>query len=161
METTMARKTTSKADTNIISLLIGAYNAEMETVMNYLSTSVNLEGVRASHIKESLDEDIGEELGHAKMLAKRIHTLGGLVPGSQSLKWTQKALQTRRDTTDVTSVIKAVIAAENDAIALYEEIIRATDQLDWVTQELAIGLLGDEQEHRREFESFLKEYETK
>lgn len=143
----------------VIDLLIDAYNAEIETVMNYLANSENLDGVRAERIKESLATDITEELGHAQQLAKRIKTIGGFVPGSQSLKWTQSAMQPPRDTTDVVAVIKGVIDAETTAIAGYEKIIEATDGIDYVTQDLAITLMGDEEEHRREFVGFLKEYE--
>lgn len=156
----MASKQTT-ASQKIIDLLIESYNAEIETVMNYIANSVNLEGVRAEHIKESLQADITEELGHAQRLAKRIHTLGGVVPGSQALKWSQTSLQARKDTTDVLGVIKGVIEAEEGAIAGYKQIIEACEGKDYVTQDLAIELLSDEEDHRREFVGFLKEYEKK
>ncbi|MEC9373195.1 MAG: ferritin-like domain-containing protein, partial [Planctomycetota bacterium] len=142
----------------IINALCKAYNAELETVMNYIANSVNLDGVHADPIKSSLQTDITEELSHAQMLAKRIKTIGGIVPGSQKMKMTQEALQPSSDTTDVVAVIKGVIAAEEAAIAGYEEIIKMCDGVDFVTQDLAISLLADEQEHRREFLGFLKEY---
>ena len=143
----------------IINLLIESYNAELETVMNYLANGVNLEGIRADHIKESLIADVTEELGHAQQLAKRIHTLGGVVPGSQDLKWTQDAMQPPKDTTDLSGVIRGVIQAEEQAIAGYEKIISVCDGVDFVTQDLAIGLLSDEQNHRREFLGYLREFE--
>ncbi|MEO1129342.1 MAG: ferritin-like domain-containing protein, partial [Planctomycetota bacterium] len=77
----------------IINALIDAYNAELETAMNYIANSENLDGVRAKHIKNALAADVAEELGHAQMIAKRIKTIGGKVPGSQALKWTQTSLQ--------------------------------------------------------------------
>jgi bacterioferritin len=154
--TLMAKK---KKTGSIIDLLIGAYNAEIETVMNYIAQSVNLDGVRAEQIKESLLADVPTELGHAQTLAKRIKTIGGIVPGSLQLKsWTQKRLQPSKDTTDVVAVIKGVIAAEEDAIETYQHIIDVCEGDDYVTQEMAIRILGDEQEHRREFVGFLKEY---
>lgn len=143
----------------IIDLLIESYNAEIETIMNYLANGVNLEGIRADHVKESLLADVDEELGHAKELAKRIHTLGGTVPGSLSLNWTQQVMQPREDTTDVAAIIRGVIKAEEDAIAGYEKIIKACEGVDYVTQDLAIELLGDEQEHRRQFMAYLREFE--
>lgn len=143
----------------IISLLIESYNAEIETVMNYLANGVNLEGIRADHIKDSLMADVEEELGHARQLAKRIHTLGGTVPGSLNLNWTQQAMQPHEDTTDVPAIIRGVIKAEEDAIAGYEKIIEACEGADYVTQDLAIALLGDEQEHRRQFVGYLREFE--
>ena len=44
-------------------------------------------------------------------------------------------------------VIKAVIDAEQKACAHYKEIIKATDGEDYVTQDLCIRLLADEEEH--------------
>ena len=150
----------TKAKTKrIIELLIQAYNAELETVMNFLANAANLDGVRAQEIRESLEGDVTEEIGHAQKLAARIRTLEGTVPGSQSLKWTQDALQPRRDSTDVVSVIKGVIGAEEAVIAIYDKIIKACDGVDYVTQDLATELMGEEQEHRREFIGFLREYE--
>ena len=151
---------TPEQNEKIVELLIRAYNAEIETVMNYIANSTNLDGVRAKHIKDSLLEDVQEELGHAQQLAGRIKIIGGMIPSSQALTWTQDGLQVSGDTTDVISVIRGVIKAEEDAIAGYEAIIEACEGVDYVTQDLAIELIGDEQEHRREFIGFLKEYEA-
>lgn len=143
----------------IIDALTRSYNAELETVMNYIANSTNLDGVRAKHIKTSLAADVQEELGHAQTLARRIKTLGGAVPGSQRLEWTQKMLQPPADSTDVEAVIKGVIAAEEAAIEGYMKLIEVSRDVDPVTEDLAITLMADEQEHRREFVGFLKEYQ--
>ncbi len=153
----MAKRKPKKPD-RIIDLLIEAYNAELETVMNYIANSVNLDGVRAEQIKASLAADVPAELGHAQQIARRIKTIGGSVPGSLDLAWAQKKMQPPKESTDVVTVIKGVIAAEEDAIAHYEAIIKACDGVDYVTQDMAITILADEQEHRREFVGFLKEY---
>jgi len=153
--------TDSNKSKAIIELLIQSYNAEIETVMNYIAGSVNLEGVRAEEIKESLQSEIAEELGHAQSLARRIHVLGGVVPGSQKLTMSQTQLQPPKDTTDVAAVIRGVIDAEGAAIEGYRRIIRACEGEDYVTQDLAVRLMGDEEEHRREFVGFLREYEKK
>ena len=142
----------------IIDNLIKSYWMEIETVINYISNSINLDGVRAEEIKKSLALDVTEEIGHAQSLAKRIKELGGLVPGSIDLKPVQSFLQTKEDTTDVVSVIEGVITAENGAIEQYNKIIKLCDGLDYVTQDLCIRLLGMEESHRIEFVGFLKEY---
>ncbi|MCX8057188.1 MAG: ferritin-like domain-containing protein [Ignavibacteria bacterium] len=142
----------------IIELLIKAYWKELETVQNYLANSVNLEGVRAEEIKKALAADVAEELTHAQTLAKRIKELGGYVPGSFEFKPEQKGLQPPQDTTDVVSVIKGVLEAEDDAIKTYNEIIKLCEGNDYVTQDLAITLLADEESHRATFNGFLKEY---
>jgi bacterioferritin len=143
----------------IIAELQKAYAMELETVINYLANSVALDGVRAEEIKKSLQADIQAELGHATLLANRIKTIGGMAPGSLGLKFSQKTLQPPEDTTDVVSVIKGVIDAENAAIAQYNKIIKICDGIDYVTQDLAVTTLSDEEGHRREFQGFLKEYE--
>jgi bacterioferritin len=143
----------------ILGLLERAYWMEMETVMNYISASVNLDGVMAEEIKKGLAADIPSEIAHAQQFARRIKTLSGIVPGSQGFKATQPFLQPPKRTTDVVSVIKGVIAAELSAIDHYNRLIQECDGVDYVTQDMAITILTDEQEHLREFEGFLKEYE--
>src|SRR5512139_203479 len=96
----------------ILALLERAYWMEMETVMNYISASVNLDGVMAEEIKKGLAADIPSEIAHAQQFARRIKTLSGIVPGSQGFKATQPYLQPPKRTTDVVSVVKGVIAAE-------------------------------------------------
>ena len=76
----MADEAREKRD-EIIELLKKAYWMEIETVMSYIANSVNPDGVRAMEIRESLEEDIQEELSHAKQFAERIKELYGVVPG--------------------------------------------------------------------------------
>jgi bacterioferritin len=142
----------------IVASLAKAYMMEVETVLNYLANSLDLEGVRAEFIKQALATDIQEELGHAQQLGNRIKQLGGSVPGSLSLQMTQRNLQPPKDSTDVFTVIKGVLAAEEEAISHYNSIIKLTDGVDYVTQDLAITLLGAEEAHRQQFEGYLKEY---
>lgn len=144
----------------IIEELKNSYWMEMETVQNYLSNALNLDGLRAVEIKESLLKEIEEEFGHAKQLASRIHVLGGIVPGSADFRQSQAKLQPQQDTTDVAAVIKGVIDAEEAATNQYEKLIKMCEGVDYVTQELCIDLLGQEQEHCREFVGFLREYEA-
>jgi bacterioferritin len=144
---------------DIIAELIKSYSMELETVENYLAASVNLDGVRSDVIKKSLAADIAAELGHATLLANRVKTIGGSVPGSLSLNRGQTFLQPVKDSTDIVAVIKGVIEAEDGAIAQYNKIIKLCDGRDYVTQDLAITLLADEEGHRREFRGFLMEYE--
>ena len=141
----------------VIELLKTAYSMELETVMNYLANSTNLDGVRAEEIKKSLAADVAEELNHATQLGQRIKQIGGLAPGSLGVKLGNQT-QPTENTTDVVGVIKAVIEAEEAACAQYKKIIKATDGEDYVTQDLAIQLLKAEEEHLILFKGFLKEY---
>src|SRR3954447_19994993 len=96
----------------IIAMLEKAYWMEIETVMSYIANSVNPDGVRAQEIKESLEEDVQEELGHAKLFAERIKELYGVVPGSQQFSAEQSFLQPPEHQTDIVHVIRGVIEAE-------------------------------------------------
>jgi bacterioferritin len=150
----------SEAREQILELLQKAYWMEIETVMSYIAGSVNPDGVRAQEIKESLQEDIEEELGHAKQFANRIKELYGVVPGSLDFSAEQSFLQPPEEQTDIVHLIRGVIEAETGAIEHYNRIIEATDGVDWVTQDMVIDILHDEEGHRRLFEGFLREYEA-
>jgi len=142
----------------IIAALRQAFNMEVETVINYLANSLHLEGVRAEFIKQALAADIQGELTHAQQLGNRIKQLGGAIPGSLHMKMTQKSLEPTEDPTDVVHAIRGVLQAEEEAIAHYKSIIKLTDGEDYVTQDLAIRILTDEEGHRQQFEGYLKEY---
>jgi bacterioferritin len=144
----------------LIELLKKAYWMELETVMSYIAASVNPDGVRAQEIVESLQEDVQEELGHAQQFATRIKELYGVVPGSQEFAAEQSYLQPPEHQTDIVHVIKGVIEAETGAIEHYNRIIEFTDGLDFVTQDMVIDILRDEEGHRRLFEGYLREYEA-
>jgi bacterioferritin len=145
----------------IIDLLTQAYWMELETVMSYITNSVNPDGVRAEEIKKSLAADITDELGHAQQFARRIKELYGQVPGSLQFRASQQSLQPPAESTDLVHVIKGVIEAEQGAIDHYRKIIDACEGVDYVTADMVTTILSDEEGHMREFEGFLKEYEKK
>ena len=144
----------------ILKLLTKAYWMELETVMSYIANSVNPDGLRAQEIVESLQQDIQEELGHAQQFAARIKELYGVVPGSLDFSAEQSYLQPPEQQTDIVHVIKGVIEAETGAIEHYNRIIEVTDGIDYVTQDMVIEILRDEEGHRRLFEGFLREFEA-
>ncbi len=149
-----------EAREHVVELLTKAYWMEIETVMSYVAASTNLDGVRAQEIRESLAEDVEEELGHARQFADRIKELYGVVPGSLEFSAEQSYLQPPDEQTDIVHVIRGVIKAETGAIEHYTRIVEETDGVDPVTQDMVIAILRDEQGHRRLFEGFLREYEV-
>ena len=144
----------------LIELLQKAYWMEIETVMSYITNSINPDGVRAQEIIESLKADVQEELGHAVAFGNRIKELYGVVPGSLDFTAEQSYLQPPEEQTDIVHVIKGVIEAERGAIEFYTQIVEETDADDPVTNDMVITILHDEQGHRRLFEGFLREYEA-
>lgn len=155
----MAAKDIAKTKKKIVAELIRSYTMEVETVTNYLANSIHLDGVQAGRIQDALTADIAEELTHAQQLGQRIKELFGDVPGSLGLKFEQTMMQPPTDTTDVLAVIKGVIEAEQGAIEQYQKIIALCDGVDYVTQDLCITLMADEESHRRLFIGYLKEFE--
>jgi len=150
----------AEAREEILELLKKAYWMEIETVISYITNSINPDGVRAQEITESLQQDVQEELGHAQQFAARIKELYGVVPGSLEFSAEQRYLQPPEHQTDIVHVIKGVIEAESGAIEHYNAIIERTEGVDPVTQDMVIAILRDEEGHRRLFEGYLREYEA-
>ena len=143
----------------IVELLRKAYGDEMETVMNYQTNAIVLEGVSGEEIKESLTVDIQEELGHAEIIGQRLKQLEARPPGSAEFTANQHSLQPPADSTDVLAVINGVLDAEEDAISTYKSLVEAAREAeDPVTEDLAVTLLADEEAHRTEFRGYKKEY---
>ncbi|MFD1635250.1 ferritin-like domain-containing protein (plasmid) [Haloplanus ruber] len=143
----------------VTELLQRAYSDEIETVMNYLTNSIVLDGVSAEEVKQSLEADVQEELNHAQLLGNRLKQLDERPPASADFEARQESLQPPEDSTDVVSVIDGVLDAEEDAIQMYRDLITAaTDAGDPVTEDLAVTILSDEEAHRTEFRGFRREY---
>ncbi len=142
----------------IIDLLRKSYGDEIETVMNYQTNAIILDGVRAEEIKESLQADVQEELAHSNKLGQRLKQLDARPPSSMEFTARQGSLQPPEDSTDVLSVIDGVLDAEEDAIETYRDLIDAAEEADDpVTEDLAVEILADEEAHRAEFRGFRKE----
>ena len=143
----------------LVEMLKKAYWMEIETVMSYISNSINPDGIRAREISESLTTDIQEELGHAQQFGRRIKELYGVVPGSMDFSAEQSYLQPPGDQIDLIHVVRGVIEAEKGAIEYYNQIREFCSEHDPVTEDMIITILGDEEGHRRLFEGFLRELE--
>lgn len=149
------------SEDDVSELLRTAYQDEIETVMNYMTNAIVLDGVRAEEIKESLHADVQEELGHAEQLGNRLKQLDEAPPASAEFVAHQESLQPPEDSTDVLSVIEGVLDAEEGAIETYRSLISAAEDADDpVTEDLAVTILGDEEAHRTEFRGFRKEYRS-
>ena len=149
----------TEASEAVVETLKQAYLDEMETVINYQTNAIVLDGVRAQEIKESLQADIQEELAHAERLGQRLKQLDARPPASGEFVARQESLQPPADSTDVLSVIRGVLDAEEDAIATYRTLVNQAEAADDpVTEDLAVEILGDEEAHRTEFRGFEKEY---
>ena len=133
---------------DVVNGLKKSYAMELESVQNYLANSIHLEGPPADKVKKVLENAAFSELQHARRLARRIKILGDRVPGSLELPRDQNYLQPPIDNRDSVTVIRGALTATDAAIAHYQALIQITEDLDFVTQDLLIELLAEEQEQK-------------
>jgi bacterioferritin len=125
---------------------------ELGTVQNYTRTSVNLDGLRSEVIKKAVAADIVSEVQPAHQNHKRISPWPD-PPAAQP-----KFPRPWKVTPNIVAGLKGGIAAEAPVVAQYTKTTELCDGVDYVTQGMIIGILGGEEDHRREFLGFLKEY---
>lgn len=143
----------------VIDLLKKAYSAEVEAVMDYQTKAIVLDDERADEINDCLQQCVQQELEHAERVGKRLKQLDACLPGSAEFSINQDSVQLPEDPTDVLSVIRGVIDAENDAIEAYRSLADAAQGAnDPVTRDLAAAILAEEEAHRDEFRDFEMEY---
>lgn len=138
----------------IMELLKAAYAAELETVENFLASSVWLDGPGSRSVAESLDGYITQKLLHAKKIAARLKELGITSPALFHIEPMQKVLQPPEDT-DPLAVVESVLEAERYIIRVYEKLIEVCERRDITTEDLAVEILAAEEKHRSHFEGFL------
>ena len=112
----------------------------------------------AKHLAALLKDTAMDELEHQGELAERITTLGGkpLADISKLVKSSNAGYpKPPESATDFAAIINTVIAAERDAIEVYNKLIKKTHGKDPITYELILHILTEEVEHENEFESVL------
>lgn len=141
----------------VVEYLEAAYFAELETAMNYIALLNNLTGIEAEPVKEILRGEIQDEFRHAQEIANRIRVLGFKVPTSTHFREGPISVgqEVLTNASTLTDAIKAVVAAESEAMTLYKEIIDMAAEKDPVTADLVTSLLADEENHYRTFNNLL------
>lgn len=112
----------------------------------------------AKFLAESLKDTAKDELEHQGELAERIAQLGGkpLADISQLVQTSNAGYPTPpANEKDFEGIVRTVIAAERDAIEVYDNLAHKTHGKDPITYELIVHILGEEVEHETEFEMLL------
>jgi ferritin-like protein len=148
------------ARSELVDRLIEVYCLELETLMNYLASSRNVDcdGSAGDDVSESLLEDAEECFARAQLVSARIRALDGIVPGSLALTASQHCVQHAATRSDLSLVLHAANKAEKDAIRRYERIVDLAADLDPDTASLASRALAEKRSSQRLFETFLREY---
>ncbi|MEO0071979.1 MAG: ferritin-like domain-containing protein [candidate division WOR-3 bacterium] len=137
------------ASNQLMELLNKAIARELQVSIQYMWQHVQWKGVKAFAIKDELKKIAITEMKHAEAIAERLTYLGGIPT-------------TKPDPIFVGSNIKEMLAQdvkdEEGAIKLYKEIIElASQENDFTTRKLFMGILADEEEHHDTFTGLLEE----
>jgi ferritin-like protein len=142
------------SDAKILEMLKAAYAAQVETLENYLATSVWLDGAGSRMTAEALDGYITQKLVSAKKIARRLKELGATSPALFHIDPTQRILQPPEDTEPM-AVVYGILEAERHTIIILEKLMAICEQKDVTTEDLAVEILAAEERHRAYFEALL------
>lgn len=136
-----------KAKKGLKDMLNEAISREIQVSIQYMWQHVQAIGLKGEVVKGIFKSFAITEMKHAEAIAERLVMLGG-VPT------THPTPITIGKTAD--QMLELDKKAEEEAIAMYKEIIAlAQKEGDYITANLFIGILKDEEEHFAAFDSFL------
>jgi len=142
----------------VIKDLNTAYSDEWLAHFQYWYMAQWIKGMDADTLRPVLEEQSGDELGHAGKIAERIIQLGGrpVAHPAQLLKASGCGFkEPPRKRTDLQRVIRVVLEAEACAIDFYSRMAAKYRMTDLVSHELFEDLLKDEVSDEEQWEGFL------
>ncbi len=137
----------TKNKKDLKSLLNDAIAREIQVSVQYMWQHVQAFGLKGEVVKGIFKKFAITEMKHAELIAERLVMLGG-VPTTVPTPITIGK--------NVDEMLTLDKKAEEEAITMYKEIIAlANKEGDYITANLFIGILADEEEHLASFESYL------
>jgi bacterioferritin len=132
----------------LIELMNRAISREIQVSIQYMWQHIRIGGPYAASIGGVFKEIAIAEMKHAEAIAERVDYLGG-VPTTKPDPITVGE--------DWREMLELDVKAEEEAIALYREIIEtAQAEGDFTTARLFRQILMDEEEHHDEFRTLLE-----
>ena len=129
-----------KGDPKVIKLLNEALKAELNAINQYWLHYRMLDNWGVDKLAEYERSESIDEMKHADRLAERILFLDGL-PNLQ-------ALGRLRVGENVEEILKADMEAEHEGAKIYRDLVAQAETVrDYVTRDLARGILEDEEKH--------------
>ncbi len=123
-----------------------AISREIQVSIQYMWQHVRATGIESLEATDRLRKIAITEMKHAEAIAERLDYLGGEPTTEPASIEVGKTLS---------QMIDLDIKAEEEAIALYRDIIKlAMKEEDFTTKKLFEGILADEEEHHNEFRVF-------
>jgi bacterioferritin len=141
---------------DVLKLLNDALATELVCVLRYKRHHFMAEGLASPKIAEEFLVHANEESGHADRLARRIVQLRG-EPDFSPDSLTARSHAEYDASLDLKAMIRANLIAERVAIESYTQMIALVGDKDPTTRRLFEDILGDEQEHAEELETWLAE----
>jgi len=128
-------------------MLNDAIAREIQVSVQYMWQHVQAVGLKGEVVKGIFKKFAITEMKHAEIIAERLVMLGGTPTTIPTPITVGK---------NIDEMLKLDKKAEEEAIAMYKEIIAlANKEGDYITANLFIGILADEEEHFASFESYL------
>jgi bacterioferritin len=136
------------ASKELIEMLNKAIGLELQVSIQYMWQHVRIYGFDHLSIAEELKKIAIEEMKHAESIAERVDYLGG-IPTTKPAKITVGDTPEQMITNDM--------LAEEETIDFYKTIIETTiKEKDYVTHDLFVSILTDEEEHHNLFKGLLE-----
>lgn len=122
---------------------------EIQVSIQYMWQHVQVKGIKGEVVKGTFKETAITEMKHAEEIAERLNLLGEIPTTKPESIAVGESFS---------EMINNDIKAEEGAVEMYREIIKmANDEGDYVTANLFVGILVDEEEHLDSFRSLLEE----
>lgn len=129
-------------------MLNQAIAREMQVCIQYMWQHVTIRGIYSEAVGPVFRTTAIAEMMHAELIAERLDYLGG--------KPTTKPEKITVGGGDPLKMLKLDVKAEEEAIALYKDIIRQADKEgDITTRKLFEQILGEEEDHHNTFTGLL------
>jgi bacterioferritin len=136
------------ASKELMDKLNSAIARELQVSVQYIWQHVMATGLNAEPVKEVFKKIAITEMKHAEEVAERLNYLGGRPTTKPSPITIGESLK---------EMIENNKKAEEEAIALYREIIELADkEKDYTTKRLFEQILSEEEEHHGEFSGLLE-----
>ncbi|MFZ3383574.1 MAG: ferritin-like domain-containing protein [Candidatus Methanoperedens sp.] len=132
----------------LIELLNKAIAREIGVSVQYMWQHVMAMGMKSPEVKDVFEDIAIVEMKHAEKIAERLFYLGGIPTAKPTPIEVGGSLE---------EMVEKDLAAENEAIELYKEIIVfASKKGDSTTRLLFEEVLAEEEEHKHTFTILLK-----
>ena len=135
------------ASKKMLELMNQGIARELQVSIQYMWQHVLAKGFKGAVVGEALKKAAITEMKHAEAIAEQLDALGGIPTTKPEPIFVGDS---------VDAMLKTDIKSEAEAIELYTQIIElARKENDIITENLFLGILEDEVEHKRDFENYL------